>query len=174
MPILQQYNNFYQHSSIFMFGSLSRKEDRMVCLSRRSDHFSKQMVSSPVWWCISGEHQHWGYSPFYRLPRHDHLSGGKMEKLNLSVSLRLTTQRGIFLQNHFLRPTLALQQTWLLFWLKSCMHHLTISQTCRKSSSAAASRARALWAKRGLCKQIRRARGSKREPERAGERAREN
>lgn len=106
MPILQQYNNFYQHSSIFMFGSLSRKEDRMVCLSRRSDHFSKQMVSSPVWWCISGEHQHWGYSPFYRLPRHDHLSGGKMEKLNLSVSLRLTTQRGIFLQNHFLRPTL--------------------------------------------------------------------
>ena len=107
MPILQQYNNFYQHSSIFMFGSLSRKEDRMVCLSRRSDHFSKQMVSSPVWWCISGEHQHWGYSPFYRLPRHDHLSGGKMEKLNLSVSLRLTTQRGIFLQNHFLRPTLA-------------------------------------------------------------------
>ena len=67
----------------------------------------KQMVSSPVWWCISGEHQHWGYSPFYRLPRHDHLSGGKMEKLNLSVSLRLTTQRGIFLQNHFLRPTLS-------------------------------------------------------------------
>lgn len=78
----------------------------MVCLNR-SDHFSKQMVSPPVWWCISGEHQHWGYSPFYRLPRHDHLSGGKMEKLNLSVSLRLTTQRGIFLQNHFLRPTLA-------------------------------------------------------------------
>ena len=30
-----------------------------------------------------------------------------MEKLNLSVSLRLTTQRGIFLQNHFLRPTLS-------------------------------------------------------------------
>ena len=89
-----------------MFESVSRKEERMVCLSRRSDHFSKQMVSSPVWWCISGEHQHWGYSPFYRLPRHDHLSGGKMEKLNLSVSLRLTTQRGIFLQNHFLRPTL--------------------------------------------------------------------
>ena len=96
----------YQLSNSFMFESVSRKEERMVCLSRRSDHFSKQMVSSPVWWCISGEHQHWGYSPFYRLPRHDHLSGGKMEKLNLSVSLRLTTQRGIFLQNHFLRPTL--------------------------------------------------------------------
>ena len=91
---------------IVMFEFVSRKEERMVGLNR-SDHFSKQMVSSPVWWCISGEHQRWGYSPFYRLPRHDHLSGGKMEKLNLSVSLRLTTQRGIFLQNHFLRPTLA-------------------------------------------------------------------
>ena len=48
-----------------------------------------------------------GIFTFLSTPRHDHLSGGKMEKLNLSVSLRLTTQRGIFLQNHFLRPTLA-------------------------------------------------------------------
>ena len=122
---------------IVMFEFVSRKEERMVGLNR-SDHFSKQMVSSPVWWCISGEHQRWGYSPFYRLPRHDHLSGGKMEKLNLSVSLRLTTQRGIFLQNHFLRPTYIhshtlppINITVIFYWIQACtVYEIQIQISC--------------------------------------------